>query len=185
MTESAVDPRGGEAVPVLLLSGTVGVGKTTVLVELHDILSAAGVAHACIERDALAYSWPERGPFNREMLWENLASVWANFRRAGARRLAIGGVVEGAEDIAAYRRAVPGARVVVCLLVAAEATRAERLRAREVGAGLEWHLRRTVELQEIISRAGVHDFTVTNETGRPVREVALEVLAQAGWPTTA
>jgi hypothetical protein len=174
-----------EPVPVLVLSGTVGVGKSTVLAEIHDVLARAHVPHACIERDELASSWPVRGAFNRETVWENLASVWANFHRAGARRLVIGGVVEDATDVAAYRRAVPGARITVCQLVAAEATRVARLRAREVGAGLEWHLRRTVELEEIITSAGIHDFTVSNDAGRAVRTVALEVLAQAGWPVPA
>ena len=96
----SVAPEGKDIVPVLVLSGTVGVGKTTVMVELHDILMKADVAHACVERDALAYSWPERGAFNRETVWENLACVWANFQRAGARRLIIAGVVEDHSDVA-------------------------------------------------------------------------------------
>jgi hypothetical protein len=167
-------------VPLLALSGSVGVGKTTVLVEVHDLLSARGVPHACVERDALAYSWPERGYFNQDTVLENLAAVWANFRAAGAERLVVAGVVERPEDLAGFRRAVPGARITVCRLVAAEATRLERLRDRERGAGLEWHLHRTVELERVLEAARLDDFTVVNED-RPVRDVALEVLARAGW----
>jgi hypothetical protein len=178
----SVDQGRLESVPVLVVSGTVGVGKSTVVAAIHDLLAEAEVAHACIERDAIACSWPERGAFNRDTVWPNLASLWTNFRRAGAGRLVFGGVVEDVADVAACRRAVPGAQVVVCLLVAAEVTRVARLRGRETGAGLAWHLARTVELQEVLMRAAVHDFAVSNEAGRGVRAVALEVLAQAGWP---
>jgi hypothetical protein len=167
-------------VPLLALSGSVGVGKTTVLVEIHDVLSGRNVAHACIERDALAYSWPERGYFNQDAALDNLAAVWANFRAAGAGRLVVAGVVERPEDLAGYHRAVPGARITVCRLVASQATRLERLRGREHGAGLEWHLHRTVELEQVLETARLDDFTVDNED-RPVRDVALEVLARAGW----
>jgi len=168
------------AVPVLALSGSVGVGKTTVLVEIHDVLAGWEVPHACIERDALAWSWPHRGYYNEDAALENLASVWANYRAAGAGRLVVSGVVERPEDLAGYRRAIPGARITVCHLAAPEATRLARLRERERGAGLEWHLARTVELERIIHDVRLHDFTVSNE-GRPVRDVALEVLAGAGW----
>jgi len=173
-------PEDSPPVPVLAISGPVGVGKSTVLVEIHDVLSSAGVPHACLERDALAYSWPERGYFNEETAIENLAAVWANFRAAGAERLAVAGVVERAADLEGYRRAIPGARITVCRLTAAAATRATRLRTREVGAGLEWHLRRTEELEAILDAARLEDFTVDNGA-RPIREVALEVLTRAGW----
>ena len=109
------------SLPLLALSGPVGVGKTTVLVEMHDILAARGVPHACIERDALAYSWPPRGRFNEAAALENLAAVWANFHRAGAERLVVAGVVESEADVDGYRRAVPGARITLCRLTASAA----------------------------------------------------------------
>jgi hypothetical protein len=169
-----------ESVPVLAVSGPVGVGKSTVLAEIHDVLVSRRVPHACVERDALAYSWPERGYFNEETVLENLAAVWANFRAAGAGRLVVAGVIERAADLDGYRRAIPGARITVCRLTATGATRAARLRAREVGAGLEWHLARTEELNAIMGAAHLEDFTVDNGE-RPVREVAVEVLTRAGW----
>lgn len=167
-------------VPVLALSGPVGVGKTAVLVEIHDVLASADVPHACVERDALAWSWPERGDFNQEVALANLASVWANFRAAGARRVVIAGVLERPEDVDGYRRAIRGARIAVCRLTAPEPLRLARLRDRERGAGLEWHLARTVELERILRDARLEDFSVENGE-RPLRDVAMEVLARAGW----
>jgi hypothetical protein len=167
-------------VPLLILSGTVGVGKSAVLDEIHTVLCSADSSHACIDIDALGLSWPIRGEFNQVSVIENLRSLWANFRAAGARRLAIAGVVERSTDLAAYRQAVPGARVTLCRLLASEATRLTRLQKREIGAGLDWHLRRTTELEAILDTGVLHDFTVLNED-RTVREVALEVLSRAGW----
>jgi hypothetical protein len=48
-----------------------------------------------------------------------------------------------------------------------------------VGAGLQWHLRRSEELETILEAARLEDFMVSND-GRPVREVAIEVLTRAG-----
>jgi hypothetical protein len=168
-------------VPLLVVSGTVGVGKSAVLDEIHTVLCSADASHACVDADALALSWPIRGEFNQISMVENLSSLWANFRAAGARRLVIAGVVERSSDLAAYQRAVPGARITLCRLLASDPTRLARLQRREIGTGLEWHLQRTTELDATLDSAALHDFTVLND-GRTVREVALEVLRLAGWP---
>ena len=44
------------AVPLLVISGSMGTGKTTVLSEASDVLSEAGIAHAAIDLDWLASS---------------------------------------------------------------------------------------------------------------------------------
>jgi adenylylsulfate kinase len=169
------------ALPVLIVSGTVGVGKSAILDEVHDLLVQARIPHACIDADALSMSWPPRGDFNQVAMLDNVASVWANALAAGATRLVIASVVERRDHRDAFRRAVPGAQITVCQLIAPMDVRTSRLRQRERGAGLEWHLRRTEELQIILDNAGVHDFAVSNDR-RPLREVASEVLIRAGWP---
>lgn len=169
-------------VPVLVVSGTIGAGKSTVLDEIHDVLCSMDSAHACIDIDAVSYSWPQRGAFNHITALENLRSLWANFRAAGASRLAIAGVVERVQDIEAFRDAVPGARITVCRLIASESTRIARLNRRQVGAGLQWHLQRTTELESVLDACALHDFVVVNED-RAIRHVAVEVLIRAGWLT--
>ena len=81
--------------PVLAISGSVGVGKTSVLVELHDILVSEKIPHGCVERDALGYSWPSQGRFNEVIVERNLACVVSTFLEGGATRLLIAGVIEG------------------------------------------------------------------------------------------
>jgi hypothetical protein len=48
------------------------------------------------------------------------------------------------------------------------------------GPSRDWHLARTVELEGILKDLACEDFEVENGD-RPVRDVALEVLARAGW----
>ena len=170
-------------VPLLILSGTIGVGKSTVLVEIHEVLSCSDVPHLCIDADALALSWPRRGDFNAVAVLESVASLWDNARLAGAQRCVIATVVERRAELDAYRHAIPHAELVLVQLTAPEAVRVSRIRHREVGSGLEWHLQRTSSLQHILDDAALHDFSVVND-GRSTREVALEVLTRAGWPVT-
>lgn len=169
-------------IPLLIVTGTVGVGKSAVLDEIHDVLCSADSAHACIDVDALSHSWPMRGEFNRISMLENLRCLWANYRAAGALRVALAGVIERSTELAEYGAAIPGARITVCRLVASEATRVARVHTREIGSGLPWHVQRTVELEAVLVAAALHDFEVLNE-GRCVRDVALEVLGRAGWLT--
>jgi adenylylsulfate kinase len=168
-------------IPVIAISGAVGVGKSSVLIELHDILEREKIPHGCVERDALGYSWPAQGRFNEVMVERNLHCVIANFLEAGATHLLIAGVIEGPADLEVYRRCIPNAEIQVCRLTADVELRRQRLRDREKGAGLNWHLDRTVELDTILDTAGIEDFCVDNGD-RPLREVAFEVLTRARWP---
>ena len=90
-------------------------------------------------------------------------------------------MIEARDDLEVYRRCIPNAEMQVCRLTADLDIRRERLRVREKGAGLDWHLDRTVELDGILDNANIEDFCVDNGD-RPLHEVALEVLTRAGWP---
>jgi len=47
-----------QTIPVLILSGPIGVGKTTVVPEIADLLVANGVRHAVVDLDALTWCFP-------------------------------------------------------------------------------------------------------------------------------
>ena len=49
-----------DRVPVLLLTGTVGSGKTTIALEINDVLAEMQIPNAAIDLDALAAQWPPR-----------------------------------------------------------------------------------------------------------------------------
>src|SRR5688572_29741754 len=121
-------------VPVIVLTGTVGVGKSTIATVMHELLIERDVAHACVDVDWLCMSWPARGPWNSDVSLANLASVWTNFRQSGAARFIIVGVVESRGYLKHYEAAVPGAQIQVCRLTAPESLRKLRIAARDEGA---------------------------------------------------
>jgi hypothetical protein len=117
-------------------------------------------------------------------MFENLTSLWPNYRAHGATHLILARVLEDRAELDRFRAAVPGANITVCRLIAPEAVRMERLVGRmPPGPSRDWHLSRTVELDRVLERLAFEDFTVENG-GRPLREVAVEVLAGLGWMTT-
>jgi energy-coupling factor transporter ATP-binding protein EcfA2 len=83
-----------EAAAALLLTGGVGAGKTTLAVEIGEILRQNAVPHAVIDLDWLAWCEPRVGVGvvgRRELLIANLAAVWQNYRRQGIRRVVLAG----------------------------------------------------------------------------------------------
>jgi adenylylsulfate kinase-like enzyme len=169
-------------VPVVVITGPVGVGKTTVAYEVSALLGRAAVAHALVDLDGLrsCYPAPAGDRFNTALGLRNLAVVWANFRAAGAGRLILVDVVESRDQLDEYRTAVPGAAIVVVRLRAAVGALAERVRRREAGAGLDWHLDRAAELAAQMERDRVEDLVVETDE-RAAVEVAREVMERIGW----
>ena len=170
------------ALPVMIVTGPVGVGKTAVAIAISALLDQAEIRHAMIDMDHLRWCYPASAddPFEVALGLRNLAAVAANYRSAGAERLVVADVIESRADLARYRDAVPGAAIVVIRLRARLETIVERLTARELGAGLEWHQRRAAELIEVMERARVEDVLVDTE-GKSAAEAALEAVTRAGW----
>ena len=83
-------------VPVLLITGPVGVGKSTIAAEAAWLLRQADVPHALIDLDRIEQCWPVPAddPWNERVSHRNLACMWANFRQAGADRLIFARVLE-------------------------------------------------------------------------------------------
>lgn len=172
-----------EPVPVLLLSGSMGAGKTTVMGEIADLLTEADISHATLDFDWLAQVHPHTpdDPHGSALAFRNLKAIWPNYRAAGVERLVIARVVERREELAGYRDAIPGADIVLCRLTAPIETMHDRLRLREPGIYLPKFLARSTELERILSDARAEDFAVSNGPDRNITDVAREVLQRAGW----
>ncbi len=56
----------------------------------------------------------------------------------------------------------------------------QRVQTRELGISQREYVSRVAELNAILERAQLEDFSVTNED-RSLTEVALEILVRAGW----
>jgi len=165
----------------LLITGTVGAGKTSTAEAAGALLAAAGTPHAVIDLDELGRLWPAPADdrFNFDLLLRNLCTA-ANHRAAGAQRLILAGVVETPDELRRFRRAV-GTDLAVCRLRATPGELRRRLTRRHRGDpdGLRWHLARHAELDAVLDRAGVADTEV--QTARSATETAAAVLTAAGW----
>jgi hypothetical protein len=98
----------------------------------------------------------------------------------GIRHVLVAVAVETRADLQALRRAMSEPAMVVCRLVASEATLEQRIRQREPGMCQEQFVARARKLDAILDLAAVEDVIERND-GRPVTEVAAAILRQAGW----
>ena len=167
---------------VMLVTGTVGVGKSTVGREVCRLLSDQGEPNAFVDLDHLSGYWPRRAedPFNTRLTSENLGSVAANFGAAGARSLVVAGVVESQAQLDLYERALGNAIAIVRLTAPARVVEGRlHRRYRDDDRELGWHLARAPELDAILDRSPVMMNTV--DAGSSPSLVAHAVLDAAGW----
>jgi len=169
------------SVPVLVITGPVGVGKSTIAAEAAWLLRQADVPHALVDLDRIEQCWPVPAddPWNERVSHRNLACMWANFRQAGADRLIFARVLETRSLLRRVTKAVPGAQITVVRLWAPLAVLHERIRSREA-SDPDWFLDAATYTAEVFKRAQVEDHLVDNEN-RPATVVAEEVLQRVGW----
>lgn len=169
---------------VVLLSGTVGAGKTTTAHALSDLESAAGRPHAVVDLDEvrLLRPPPPGDPFQHEVELANLRDLARNYRVAGAARLVLAGVVEEAGEVDRYREALGGARLLLCRLTVDLDVAAGRLGQRHAQEpdALAWHLHRAGELTGVLDATPFEDVRI-DTTGRSPHDVAAAVQRAAGW----
>jgi len=173
------------SVPVLLVTGPVGVGKTTVDEEMGLLLLDAKVPHATVDFDQLTACFPRPADDDRwgtKLGLMNLAALWKNYEQSGARRLLIARVIESRSDLDGFREAVPGADILVVRLRAAPDTLQSRVRQRGPGRGMEWHLHRAVELAPLMDAQHVEDVLIETD-GRDATNIARDILLRVGWLT--
>ena len=157
----------------------MGAGKTSVLAEASDILTARGIVHAAIDLDALGTAHlPAGAPDDLEI--RNLAALWNNYAAAGVSRVLIACAVETAGELERIRQSVAAADTVVVRLTASVDTMQRRIALRETGLLQPAFLARVKELESILDAVSVENFSISNDQ-RSVTEVARELLVRAGW----
>ena len=163
------------------MAGTIGSGKTAVAAEMGLLLEAEELPSAIVDLDWLG--WVHLGATFEgveKLIARNLAAIWPNLRSAGVRRLVLVRALRRRESVDGLRRALPDADLTVVRLLASRATVEERLRRRDTGSVLKEHLVETLQMAESMDSAALEDFQVEND-GRPVSDVAAEILRRAGW----
>ncbi|WP_249997699.1 adenylyl-sulfate kinase [Actinoplanes sp. M2I2] len=165
----------------LLVTGTVGSGKTSTAEAVGDLLTAREIPNAVIDVDWLRRCWPSPpgDRFNGALTVRNLRAVTGNFVDAGARRIVLAGVIESRTERQSYQDAL-GLPLSVCRLRVALPAVHARLRRRHADdpEGLSWHLHRSGELDRILDAAGVED-VVVDVTTETIPQVAASVLSAA------
>ena len=182
MTRRLGSPATRVRVPTLLLTGPVGVGKTTVALEASEMLGKRGVHHAVIDLDALSWCYPPPldDRFRNRLVLRNLRDIWPNYETAGAGREILARVIETREAAAEIAAAIPDAELQVVRLRASSGVLSERVARREAGPGRDRLLARALELAEQQDEAALEDHLVDTD-GRPAAAVAAEVLRVSGW----
>jgi hypothetical protein len=165
---------------LLIITGSMGAGKSAVLAEVSDILARRQIVHAAIDLDALGLAHLPSAAFCDGVMYDNLRSICRNYASLGVQRFLLARAIEDNARLRLCRDIVPAENTVVCRLAASIETMERRVQMRDLGISQQESVARVAKLNVILDRAQLEDFAVTNED-RPLTEVALEVLVRAGW----
>ena len=162
---------------VLLITGSMGSGKTSMLGEASDILEQKQIVHGCLDLDWLAHV---SGVTPRDLLERNIAAAAGNFAAVGIDRLLIAGAVETRTELERIQHAVDAPRIVTCRLRAPIDVMEARVSARERGIHAQRYIDRVRVLEKLLDDVALEEFEV--DTGHnSITSAATEMLQQAGW----
>lgn len=164
---------------LLVITGTMGSGKSSVLAEASDILRLRHVVHAAIDLDAFGLAYLP-GIATDGAMYRNLQSVSGNYAELGVTRMLLARAMESSGELDLCRRATSAARTIVCRLNASLKTMEERVKTREPGVLQQDYIARVAASNSVLDRARLEDFTIETEN-RSVIDTAREVLLKAGW----
>jgi chloramphenicol 3-O-phosphotransferase len=165
----------------IFLNGGYGVGKSSALEHVGDLLARAGRPFSLMDVDWFHRSWPPGEQENAQIEAANIAAVWKNYQTAGPRQLVICGVISTAAARERYAAAVEVPIRMVRLTAAGETVR-QRLRGRyspSRQSALEWHLARCDEIADRLEVADLDELVIDTTTLEP-HEVAERTLQHFG-----
>jgi hypothetical protein len=165
---------------LLIITGTMGAGKTAVLGEASDILAQRQIVHAAIDLDALGLAHLPSAAPSDGVMYANLRFIRRNYAALGVQRFLLARAIENEAQLKLCRDIIPAANTVVCRLVASIEAMKRRVQMRDLGISQREYVARVAKLNVILDRARLEDFAVTNEN-RLLTDVALEMLVKAGW----
>jgi hypothetical protein len=164
----------------LIITGSMGSGKTAVLAEASDILALRGIRHAAIDLDMLGMAHLSVPAENDNVMYRNLKTVWRNYLALGVDRLLLARAIENHAEFERCLAAVPAKEVIVCRLVASIETMQQRVGLRETGMCRDKYIERVVTLNNALNRTALENFAICNED-RTLTQVATEMLERARW----
>src|SRR5438128_357467 len=117
-TEMPTGPPDAPRIPVLVVTGPVGVGKSAVLHEIDSVLVRSASTHATLEVEEIMRFWgaDAAGPVRWVLLGRNVSALWTNFASLGASRLLLGCLLEQRSDVGFVEGVIPGAVLTIVQL---------------------------------------------------------------------
>jgi adenylylsulfate kinase-like enzyme len=185
-------------VPLLLLCGAPGAGKSSVGWEVYWLLIREGVPVAHLDLDGIGYGPPgHSGSF--DLKFRNVAAVWRTYSNAGALAFVVSGLRALKNDVLACAAAVPGSVTTPVVLTVTPEEQRERIFARamtryaiERGGGSSVQTPEALERFVAAARQQLEDeidrisgALVLSTVGVAVVEVARQLLLATGWPGSA
>jgi hypothetical protein len=165
---------------LLVITGTMGAGKTTVLGEASDILALRHITHAAIDLDSIGLAYLPSAASSNSVMYDNLECVCKNYVSLGVRRLLLARAMEDRAELELCCGVVSAKHTLVCRLTAGIEAMQHRVKMRESGVSQREYVARVTKLDVILDRARLEDFTIMN-ANRSVSEVACEMLVKADW----
>jgi hypothetical protein len=165
---------------LLIITGSMGSGKTSVLGEASDLLAVRNIVHAAIDLDGLGLAYLPSVADKNGPMYRNLQSVCKNYAALNVKRLLLARAIEDRAELELCSGIVSAKNTVVCRLTASIETMGQRVRMRESGMEQRKYVARVSDLNTLLDRMRLEDFSVPNEN-RPVCAVAQEMLTKAGW----
>lgn len=168
----------------IFLNGSYGVGKSSTLDHIGDLLAEAAQPFSLMDVDWYHRSWPpaDHDQGNKIIEAQNMAFVWSNFKAVGPRQLIVGGVIDEPASRDRYSEAL-GLTIRPVRLVASPAVTERRLRGRYTAArseAFEWHRTRHEELSARLDEADLDEMIIDTDEQQP-HEVARAVLRHFGY----
>jgi adenylylsulfate kinase-like enzyme len=168
-------------VEAVLITGGLGVGKTSVSVALGDLLGAQGDAGCVVDLDWLCWAWSPTLDSSRihRLLCDNVRAVMPRLLVEELSRVVLCRALLDDGQVEALRDAV-GLPLRVVRLTTSRAEAERRLRQRDTGQTLRRHLAQLPSFALAVERTAA-DAIVVDTTERTPEDVAAEVLALLGW----
>lgn len=170
------DPSG-----ILIFTGTLGTGKTTVAAEVGELLADLTLPNAVIDLDWLG--WVNAGDdflAYDQLIAQNIISIWPNYRAVGVRYLVLARALLGHELVKVLPKAFPNTPITIIRLTASKETIKNRLSQRDSGETLREHLEEMNEMTHIMDDLHLES-AIVNTDLLSVEEAAKQVIIMTNW----
>ena len=169
---------GNERTQGVLLTGTVGSGKTSIAIELGHVLAERSIPTAVIDLDWLGWLVGARSDVEA-LIRANLEASWPNFRARGVTHVVLTRTIHDPQHLDSLRRTITDVDLTIVRVTAPNETLEERLRQRDTGAELDEHLSQARRMTQLLDEAAIEDFRLSNNGS--VHEAAAALFRQLGW----